>query len=65
MILMQRAIFSPRERALLNKFINDKPINDETFRMLKLRVKRNYSALNIDYQLITQVMNKLESSKST
>ncbi len=62
---MQRAIFSPRERDLLAKFLNNEPITDETFRMLKLRIKRNYSIISEDYKLITQVMNKLESSKST
>ena len=62
---MHKAILSPRERKLLAKFLNNEPINDETFRMLKLRVKRNYPVLKEDYQLITQVMNKLDSSKPT
>jgi hypothetical protein len=62
---MQRAIFSDRERVLLTKFLSNEPITDETFRMLKLRVRRNYQVLSEDYQLISQVMNKLESSKLT
>lgn len=62
---MQRAILSHRERALLTKFLNNEPINDVTFRMLKLRVKRNYFTISQDYQLVTQVMTKLESPKST
>ncbi len=59
---MQRAIFSDRERVLLTKFLNGEPITDETFRMLKLRIKRNYSIINQDYQLINQVMDKINSS---
>jgi len=59
---MHKAILSERERTLLTKFLNGEPIKDETFRMLKLRVKRNYTTLSRDYQLITQVINKLESS---
>ena len=59
---MQRAILSPRERALLIKFINDEPITDETFRMLKLRVKRYYTTIRQDFQLINQVMEKNEYS---
>jgi len=62
---MQKAILSPRERALLSKFLSNEPITDETFRMLKLRVKRNYSTISQDYQLLNQVMAKMESSKST
>ncbi len=62
---MQKAIFSDRERVLLTKFLNGEPITDETFRMLKLRVKRNYPIISEDYKLVTQVMNKLDSSKST
>ncbi len=62
---MHKAILSLRERMLLTKFLNGESINDETFRMLKLRVRRNYQTISQDYRLITQVMNKLESSKST
>jgi hypothetical protein len=62
---MHKAILSSRERALLTKFLNDETITDETFRMLKLRVKRNFPIINQDYELLKQVMNKLESTKST
>lgn len=62
---MHKAILSGRERTLLSKFLNDESITDETFRMLKLRIKRNYSTISQDYQLITNVMSKLDSSKST
>ena len=62
---MQKAIFSDRERVLLTKFLNGEPITDETFEVLKLRVKRNYPIISEDYKLVTQVMNKLDSSKST
>jgi hypothetical protein len=62
---MHKAILSPRERTLIAKFLNDESIIDETFRMLKLRVRRNYGCISQDYELLKQVMNKLESSKST
>ncbi len=62
---MHKAILSPRERTLLAKFLKDEQITDETFRMLKLRVKRNYPLISQDYELLSQVMNKLESPKST
>jgi len=62
---MQRAILSPRERTLLTKFLKDELITDETFRMLKLRIRRNFDCISQDYQLLSQVMNKLESQKPT
>jgi len=62
---MHKAILSERERILIAEFLKDKPINDETFRMLKLRVRRNFDCIAQDYQLLSQVMNKLGSQKST
>lgn len=56
---MQRAIFSPRERALLIKFLKNEPITDETFRMLKMRTKRNYQTIAEDFELIKQFKAKL------
>jgi len=38
---------------------------DKHFRILKNRIKKSYPAISLDYQLITQVMDKLESSKPT
>lgn len=58
---MHKAVLSERERALLAKFLNGEPINDETFRMLKLRVKRNYPCISQDFQLIKETMDKMES----
>jgi hypothetical protein len=60
MIIMHTAILSPRERTLLTKFLNGESINDETFRMLKLRIKRNYPSINQDFELIRKVKDKLE-----
>lgn len=57
---MHKAILSPRERTLLTKFLNGESINDETFRMLKLRIKRNYQCIQEDFQLIKQVKDKIE-----
>ena len=59
---MHKAILSERERTLLTKFLDDNPITDETFRMLKMRIKRNYPTITQDFQLISQLLNKLESS---
>ncbi len=62
---MHKAILSERERTLLTKYLDDEPITDETFRMLKMRIKRNYPTITQDYQLISQILNKLESQKPT
>jgi len=62
---MHKAILSPRERTLLATFLNGESISDETFRMLKLRIKRNYPCINEDFELLKQVMTKLESTTST
>ena len=59
---MHRAILSERERTLLTKYLDDEPITDDTFRMLKMRIKRNYPTITQDFQLISQLLNKLESS---
>ncbi len=56
---MQRAIFSNRERVLLTKFLNGEQITDETFRMVKLRIKRNYPCIEEDFELLKQVKGKL------
>jgi len=60
---MHKAILSPRERTLLTTFLKGEQINDETFRMLKLRIKRNYPCINEDFELLRQVVDKLESTK--
>lgn len=62
---MHKAVLSPRERILLAKYLSDESVNDETFRMLKLRIKRNYPCINEDFELIRKVKDKLESSNAT
>ncbi|MDI9577392.1 MAG: hypothetical protein QM398_04585 [Thermoproteota archaeon] len=57
---MHKAILSERERKLLTKYLNDETITDVTFRMLKLRIKRNYNCIKQDYKLLEQVMAKLQ-----
>ncbi len=38
---MHTRIFSERERKLLKQFLEAGEVKDETFRMLKMRIKRN------------------------
>lgn len=59
LITMHKAILSQRERTLLTKFLKNETITDETFRMLKMRIKRNYSCINEDFELIKQVKEKI------
>ena len=55
---MHKEILSDRERLMLKQFLETGE-KGEGFRMLKLRIKRNYSALSDDFELIQQVREKL------
>lgn len=56
---MHSKIFSERERKLLKQLIENGAVKDETFRMLKMRIKRNYPCIVEDFKLITKVKDKL------
>ena len=55
---MHKAILSIRERKMLRQFLENEE-KGKGFRMLKLRIKRNYPQLTKDYDLIRLVKEKL------
>jgi hypothetical protein len=57
---MHKELLSDKERRMLIQFIQTGE-KGEGFRMLKMRLKRNYFVINQDYELLRQVMGKLES----
>jgi len=61
---VHKELLSDKERSMLKLFLETGE-KDKHFRILKMRIKKNYLAISQDYQLITNVMNKLDSSKST
>jgi hypothetical protein len=61
---MHKELLSDKERAMLRQYLESGE-KDKHFRILKMRIKKSYPAISLDYQLITQVINKLDSSKST
>jgi len=60
---MHKELLSEKERLMLDKFLEFDE-KAEGFRMLKMRIKRNYPTICKDFVLLTQAMNKLQS-KST
>jgi hypothetical protein len=58
---VHKDLLSDKERMMLTRFLETGE-KDKHFRILKMRIKKNYLAISQDYQLITQVMNKLEST---
>lgn len=59
---MHKELLSDKERQMLKQFLETGE-KQEGFRMLKMRIKRNYPCINQDYELLSQVMKKLESKK--
>ena len=57
-MVMHKELLSDKERKMLKLFL-DSGKKSEGFRMLKLRIKRNYQCINEDFELIRQVKNKL------
>jgi hypothetical protein len=55
---MHTSVLSDKERKMLKQFL-DNGEKGEGFRMLKLRIKRNYPCLADDLELIKQVREKL------
>jgi hypothetical protein len=54
---MHKGILSNKEREMLKQFLENGE-KGEGFRMLKLRIKRNYPCLSEDFELIKQVNSK-------
>jgi hypothetical protein len=61
---VHKELLSDKERQMLKRFLETGE-KDKHFRILKNRIKKSYPIITQDYQLITQVMNKLEALKST
>jgi hypothetical protein len=61
---VHKELLSDKERLMLKQFLESGE-KDKHFRILKMRLKKSYPAISNDYQLITQVIDKLESSKPT
>jgi hypothetical protein len=61
---VHKELLSDKERQMLRQYLETGE-KDKHFRILKMRIKKSYPAISLDYQLISQVMNKLESPKST
>ncbi len=57
---MHTRLFSERERKLLRQFLEAGEVKDETFRMLRMRIKRNYPLISEDYELIKRIKEKLK-----
>jgi len=55
---VHKDLLSDEESQMLKKFLETGE-KQESFRMLKLRLKRNYPIISQDYELLTQVMNKM------
>ena len=58
---MHKELLSDKERSMLKQYLESGE-KDKHFRILKMRIKKSYPAISLDYQLITNVMDKLESS---
>jgi hypothetical protein len=58
-ITMHKELLSDKERKMLKLFLESGE-KSEGFRMLKMRIKRNYPCIKEDFELIKQVKEKLE-----
>jgi hypothetical protein len=58
---VHKELLSDKERSMLKQYLESGE-KDKHFRILKMRIKKSYPAISLDYQLITNVMDKLESS---
>ena len=56
---MQRAIFSDRERQVIKQFLESGKFTDN---MLKFRIKKRYSVIKADFDLVQKAMQKLKDS---
>lgn len=59
---MRTHFLTERERAMLNRYITSGETTDETFRMLKKRIKENFGKLEKDFELVKQAKEKFEPS---
>jgi len=57
-IRVHKELLSDKERQMLKQYLANGE-KAEGFRMLKMRIKRNYPAIAEDFELISKVKNKL------
>jgi hypothetical protein len=55
---MQTHILSEREKAMLQRFTESGETTDETFRMLKKRLKSAYPRLVEDYEILIKAIDR-------
>ena len=58
-VCMHKELLSDKERLMLKQFLANGE-KGEGFRMLKMRIKRNYPIITEDFELISQVKDKLD-----
>ena len=56
---MHKAILSDKERTMIERFLKTDE-KSEGFRMLKVRIKRNYERIAQDFGLIRKVFEKIQ-----
>ncbi len=54
---MHKQIFSEREKKLLDQFLTEEK-TPETFRTLRMLIKRNYACISQDFRLLEKVYAK-------
>ena len=59
---MYSRILTDYERTMINNFLEGKS-NPETFRVLKMRIKKYQPQLNSDLKLIEQALKKFDEKK--
>jgi len=55
---VHKELLSDKERQMLKQYLETGQ-KDKHFRILKMRIKKSYPAISLDYQLITQAISKL------
>jgi hypothetical protein len=61
---MHKAIFSEREREMLNKYLTE-DTTSETFRTLRMLIKRNYQQISEDFKLLKKAQEKINLTGRT
>jgi len=59
---MHKEVFSARERAILEKFLNSNEKLEALDRVLKMRIKQRYMRLVEDFDLLRKVVEKIVES---
>jgi len=57
---MHSAILSDKERVMIKQFLETNKTPCDTFRTLKMRIKRNYKRIAEDFELIKAVLDGIQ-----